>query len=99
MAKETLDNKMEQMAEERTVLAKERTIYSEERTFLDIIRTVVGIVGLTVLVLRFVVKTQFYSDLLIVIAVLFGIIVLVNSLYRFHKKKNSLKNLEERLDN
>ncbi|MFH1770287.1 MAG: DUF202 domain-containing protein [archaeon] len=87
------------MAEERTILAKERTLYSEERTFLAIVRTVVGIVGLAVLVLRFVVKTEFYSDLLIVVAVLFGIIVLSSSLHKFHKKKNSLKTLEERIDN
>ncbi|MBC8500944.1 MAG: DUF202 domain-containing protein [DPANN group archaeon] len=96
--KKRLD-KLADLAEERTVLAKERTIYSEERTFLSLIRTVVTVVGLFVFVMRIIFEDDFYTSLLAVLIVLFGVIVLVEKLYKFHKVKEKLKTLEERLDN
>ncbi len=88
---------LEKLAEERNILAKERTLYAEERTFLAFIRTVIGVVGLLVIIMRLFVQNIFYTKLIVVFIILLGLILLIEILYKFHKRQEKMKNLEERL--
>ncbi|MAG38935.1 hypothetical protein CMO90_02495 [Candidatus Woesearchaeota archaeon] len=91
-------SKLTKLAEERNILAKERTLYSEERTFLSITRTIVAIIGIFVFVFKILIKNEFWADFTIILFMILGIIIAVERLHTFHKKKEELKTLEERLE-
>lgn len=83
--------------EERTIFAEERTVLARERTFLATVRTVVGVVGLFALVYKLFVNTNFWGTFFLVLLLIFSAALIVEQLYKYNKKAESLKTLEERL--
>lgn len=83
---------------EQTVLARERTFYTQEMTFLALVRTVVIVMAFLIFIGEMVVPNYLNRMMLLLLLSLIGLIVVVETLFKFHKAKEKLKTLEERIN-